>query len=82
MQSPILNAATVNAAGVVLTAANDSIEYKLNTNDVNNLKTATGMNLAITLYKPGTPVIANVLKTSQITFKIAFRAPINVFKFQ
>jgi hypothetical protein len=82
MQSPILNAATVNGTGDVVTASKDSIEYKLNTNDVKNLGLATGMDLAITLYKPGTPVVANVLKTSQITFKIGFRAPINLFKLQ
>jgi hypothetical protein len=81
-QSPVLNAATVNAAGDVVAARSDSIEYKLNTIDVLNLGNATQMDLAITLYKPGTPVIANVLKTSQITFKIGFRAPINLFKLQ
>ena len=82
MQSPILNAASVNGAGAIVAASTDSIEYKLNSNDVKNLGFATGMDLAITLYKPGTPVIATVLKTSQITFKIGFRAPINLFKLQ
>lgn len=82
MQSPILSAATVNAAGDIVNASKDSIEYKLNTNDVKNLGLATGMDLSITLYKPGSLVIANVLKTSQITFKIGFRAPINLFKLQ
>ena len=82
MQSAILNAATVNAAGDVVAASNDSIEYKLNKSDVVNLGKATRMDLAISLYKPGTPVIANVLKSSQITFRIGFRAPINLFKLQ
>ncbi len=78
--SKLLGAAIVNAKGDILEASQDSIEYKLNTKEVTDLGAATQIDLAITLYKPGTPVIANVLKASQISFRIGFRAPVNLLK--
>jgi hypothetical protein len=73
--------ATIDQQGFVIEASKDSLEFKLNSNDVKNLGSATQLSLSITLYQPdkGT-VLANVLKTSQVSFKIGFRAPINLFK--
>lgn len=76
-----LNAAAVSVQGDVMSSANDSIEYKLNPQDVMNLAAATQMDLQIVLYKPTTgTVIASVLRGSQISFKIGFRAPVNLLK--
>ena len=77
----LLSAATINLQGDVTEASHDSLEYKLNSTDVANLAIATQINLSVTLYKPneGT-VFSNVLKNAQISFKIGFRAPVNLFK--
>jgi hypothetical protein len=76
-----LSAATINSQGDVIEASRDSLEFKLNSNDVANLAKATEIDLSITLYQPSKgPVLANVLKNSQITFYIGFRAPVNLFK--
>lgn len=81
--SKYLNGAIINSQGDIIEASNDSIEYKLNAQDVKNLSIAPEMDLAITLYQPlQGPVLANVLKFAPISFKIAFRAPINLFKSQ
>ena len=79
--SKLLQAATINTQGDVIEASRDSIEYKLNSMDVIKLGKTTQMDLAITLYQPAKgPVLAGVLKNSQISFNIGFRAPINLFK--
>lgn len=80
-KSKFLNAATMNAQGDVIEASKDSLEFKLDAIDVKNLGVATQMDLSITLYKPdnGT-VVASVLKNAQISFKIGFRAPMNLIK--
>ena len=77
----LLSAATINLQGDVTEASHDSLEYKLNSTDVANLAVANQINLSVTLYKPneGT-VFSNVLKNAQISFKIGFRAPVNLFK--
>jgi len=81
--SKLLNAATIDLQGFVIEASKDSLEYQLNSNDVKNLGLATQFDLSITLYQPAKgPVVANVLKSSQISFKIGFRAPVNLFKFK
>ncbi len=79
--SKLLSAATINPQGDVIEASHDSLEFKLDTTDLKNLALATKMDLSVTLYQPdqGT-VLANVLKSAQISFKIGFRAPINLFK--
>lgn len=79
--SKLLNAATINSQGDVIEASHDSLEFKLDSTNIKNLTQATQINLSVTLYQPdkGT-VFANVLKSSQISFKIGFRAPINLFK--
>ena len=80
-KSKFLNAATINTQGDVIEASKDSLEFKLDTADVKNLGMATEMDLSITLYKPDNGmVVANILKNSQISFKIGFRAPINLLK--
>lgn len=76
-----LSAATVNSQGDVLEGSRDSLEYKLSHADVLNLGAAKQMDLSITLFQPEEGlVLANVLKTSPITFYIGFRAPVNLFK--
>ena len=79
--SKLLSAATINPQGDVIEASHDSLEFKLDSTGVANLGLATQIDLSVTLYQPdkGT-VLANVLKNSQISFKIGFRAPINLFK--
>ena len=78
-----LNEAPIDQQGFVVEASSDSIEYKLNSNDVKNLGLATQIDLTITLFQPakGT-VLANILKSSQVSFLIGFRAPVNLFKFK
>ena len=78
-KSKFLNAAAINSQGDVMSTSADSLEYFLKPADVKNLGAATQIDMAITLYQPdkGT-VVAHVLKTSQITFKIGFRAPLNL----
>jgi hypothetical protein len=79
----LLNEAATDSQGNVTVASKDSIEYKLNPADINNLATATQVDLNISLHQPGTaPVVANALKFAQISMKIGFRAPINLFKLQ
>ena len=79
--SKLLSAATINKQGDVIASSRDSLEYQLNSVDVKNLGTATQMDLSIKLFQPKEgPVLANVLKTSSITFYIGFRARINHFK--
>jgi hypothetical protein len=81
--SKLLNAATIDQQGFVIEASKDSLEYQLNSNDVKSLGSATQFDLSITLYQPAKgPVVANVLKSSQISFRIGFRAPVNLFKFK
>lgn len=79
----LLKEATTDSQGNVIAASRDSIEYNLRPADVINLANATQVDLAITLHQPGTaPVVANPLKFAQISFKIGFRAPVNLFKIQ
>lgn len=79
----LLNAASTDSQGNVIAFSKDSIEYKLNPADIKNLATASQVDLNISLHQPGTaPVVANALKYSLISFKIGFRAPINLFKIQ
>ena len=79
--SKLLNAATIDQQGFVIETTIDSLEYKLNANDVKSLGSATQFDLSLTLYKPAKGlVVANVLKSSQISFRIGFRAPITLFK--
>jgi len=77
----LLSAATVNNQGDVIASSRDSLEYQLNSVDVKNLGAATQMDLYIQLFQPEEGlVLANVLKSSSITFYIGFRARINLFK--
>jgi len=79
----LLNEAATDSQGNVTGSSMDSIEYKLNPADINNLATASQVDLNISLHQPGTaPVVASALKYAQISIKIGFRAPINLFKLQ
>lgn len=81
VKSKYLPAAIINSQGDVIESTKDSLEFALDSVALNHLKKASHLDLAITLYQPdkGT-VLANVLKSSQISFFIGFRAPINLFK--
>lgn len=81
VKSRYLPAATMNSQGDVIEFTKDSVEFALDSVAINHLRKASQIDLAITLYQPdkGT-VLANVLKSSQISFFIGFRAPINLFK--
>lgn len=77
----LLNEAATDAQGNVTAASRDSLEFKLNNADIRNLATASQVDMTVTLHQPGTaPVVANALRFSQISFKIGFRAPVNLFK--
>lgn len=81
MDSGILQGAKLNSNGDVLEAAIDSIEFGLSAAEVKNLGTAPILDLYISLFQPDTGfVIANVLKNSQVSFKIGFRATVNLVK--
>lgn len=83
MDSGILQSAKLNSNGDVLEAARDSIEFGLSAAEVKILGTAPIMDLYISLFQPDTgDVIANVLKSSQVSFKIGVRVPINLVKIQ
>lgn len=75
-----LTPAVINAQGDVMETVSDSLEFRLTPKDVINLGTTGQVDLQITLYQPdkGT-VIASVLKASRISFRIGFRAPLNLF---
>ena len=76
-----LSAATINTQGDVIENSKDSLEYHLSAADIVNLGQANQFNLSITLYQPDKgPVLANVLKTSSLSFFIGMRARINLFK--
>lgn len=76
-----LDPATINVQGDVVAASTDSLEYKLNSKDVSNLGKAVQIDLLITFYQPATGnVLSNVLRGSQISFWIGFRAPVNLLK--
>jgi hypothetical protein len=76
-----LRSAPINTQGDVMSESRDSLEFMLNAADVVNLGKATRMDLRIVLYQPDKGVVlANVLKSSQLSFSIAFRAPYNLFK--
>ena len=77
----LLNAATMNSQGDVIDTHKDSLEFKLDTAAIRKLSTAIKIDLALSLYQPdkGT-VLASVLRNSQISFFIGFRAPINLIK--
>lgn len=79
----LLKEAATDSQGNVTATSKDSIEYKLNPTDINNLATAAQIDLNISLHQPGTaPVVASALKYAPVSFKIGFRAPINLFKLQ
>lgn len=79
--SKLLNAAAINPQGDVIEFSRDSLEFKLDPAAVAKLGQVQQFDLSVTLYKPGQgTVLANILKSSQISFKIGFRAPINLFK--
>jgi len=79
--SKLLGAATMNSQGDVMDYSKDSIEYKLDVKAIKNLGLASRIDLSISLFQPGKgTVYAAVLRNSQITFYIGFRAPINLFK--
>jgi hypothetical protein len=81
VMSKILDAASMNTQGDVIAFAKDSSEYKLDSLGIVKLGSAIQIDLSITLFQPdkGT-VLANVLKYAPVSFNIAFRAPINLFK--
>lgn len=77
----LLGAATMNSQGDVMDYQKDSIEYKLDVKAIKNLGLASKFDLSISLFQPGKgTVYAAVLRNSQISFYIGFRAPINLFK--
>lgn len=79
--SKLLGAATMTPQGDVMDYNNDSIEYKLDIKAIKNLRLASKIDLSISLFQPGKgTVYAAVLRNSQISFYIGFRAPINLFK--
>lgn len=79
--SKLLGAATMNSQGDVVDASKDSLEFKLDSKAIKNLGLASGFNLSISLFQPGKgTVLSAVLRNSQISFYIGFRAPINLFK--
>lgn len=79
--SKLLGAATMTTQGDVMDYNNDSIEYKLDVKAIKNLGLASKIDLSISLFQPGKgTVYAAVLRNSQISFYIGFRAPINLFK--
>lgn len=79
--SKLLGAATMTPQGDVMDYNNDSIEYKLDVKAIRNLGLASKIDLSISLFQPGKgTVYASVLRNSQISFYIGFRAPINLFK--
>ncbi len=81
MDSGTLKGAKLNSNGDVLEAARDSLEFGLNAAEIKMLGTAPILGLSISLFQPDTgSVIANVLKSSQVIFKIGFRAPVNLVK--
>ena len=81
MDSGILQSAKLNSNGAVVEAHNDSLEFGLNANEIKMLGNAPIMDLSISLFQPDTgAVIASVLKSSQVSFKIGFRAPVNLVK--
>lgn len=83
MDSGILQSAKLNSNGDVLEAAKDSIEFGLSAAEVKILGTAPTMSLYISLFQPDTGgVIANVLQSSQVSFKIGVRVPVNLVKIQ
>jgi len=80
-KSKYLAGGILNPQGDVIEASRDSLEFKLDSQGVMKLSTATQIDLAITLYQPDKgSVLANVLKNAPISFYIGFRAPINLFK--
>lgn len=81
MNSGKLQSAKLNSNGDVLEAARDSLEFGLNAAEIKMLGTAPVMGLAISLFQPDTgDVVANVLKSSQVSFKIGVRVPVNLVK--
>jgi hypothetical protein len=81
MDSDTLQSALLNSNGDVLEASTDSIEYGLSAAEIKILGSAPVMELYISLYQPDTgAVIANVLKGSQLSFKIGVRVPVNLVK--
>ena len=80
-KSKYLAGGILNPQGDVIEASRDSLEFKLDSQGVMKLATATQIDLAITLYQPDKgSVLANVLKNAPISFYIGFRAPVNLFK--
>jgi len=81
IKSDILQSAKLNSSGDVIEPAKDSIEYKLNAQEIIELGSSPSIDLYITLFQPdmGT-VFSGVLKSSKVSFKIGFRAPINMVK--
>ena len=79
--SKLLAAATMTSQGDVMDYSKDSIEYRLDVKAIKNLGLASRIDLSISLFQPakGT-VLSAVLRNSQISFYIGFRAPINLFK--
>lgn len=79
--SKLLGAASMNSQGDVMDYHKDSIEYKLDAKAIKNLGLASKFDLSILLFQPGKgTVYTSVLRNSQISFYIGFRAPINLFK--
>ncbi|MCE1200318.1 MAG: hypothetical protein LWW85_15235, partial [Marinilabiliales bacterium] len=59
----------------------DSIEFKLTHDQILKLGASPSIDFAISLFQPDKgKVIASVLKSSQLSIKIALRAPVNLAK--
>jgi len=83
MDSGILQSAKLNNNGDVLEAATDSIEFGLTAAEVKVLGSAPVLDLSVSLFQPDTGVVlANVLKSSQVSLKIGIRVPVNLVKIQ
>jgi hypothetical protein len=79
--SGIMQAGKMDAAGRVIEPVTTRVEFPMDSNDLNNISSANGMEFNVKLFQPdnGVVIVKN-LKESLFGVQISFRAPLSLWK--
>lgn len=79
--SGVMDAGKMDATGKVIQPASTRIEFLMDSNDLNNITLANGMEFNVKLFLPDSgSVIVKNLKASLLKVEIAIRAPVSYWK--
>jgi hypothetical protein len=79
--SGIMQSGKVDAAGRVIESVTTRVEFPMDSNDLNNISSANGLEFNVRLFQPdnGVVIVKN-LKESLFDVQLSFRAPLSLWK--